>query len=910
MTFKNLSTVMLICAFLIIGSVQAQDYGVADTVRFDIDTLVVNQSRHITVTIVNDYAIHAFDIAMWLEADVGWAIYDSLVWVGRMADPRVLGDRPFPTFIFDATPPDTFAFVGLSGPGSLDLPPGNTAVAELWVTGVDTGRIIAVDGQWPPANRNIFVYDDGGDTEPYMKGDTGVVIDGTPLPEITVEPAVEGIASQLITFDVAANSPVGYPVSLQLSSFAGYDDGAVLPQSSPSFNSAADTFNWTPSTSDVGIWRATIEACDSSGGCACADVMVQVAAGNDYLVDFNVSETPTALRYVTLEHVNLDSDAEPELFAGGTGVLYTDMFGTYDNVAGSPMSSLYTFNSNFPRRGYQLAYVNDDDYVDVVMSRFDFEAGEALKVQLGIPGGGFDTTNFSISTIIPRGSEMINYNNDQYLDFVSVGTALIVYNGGESPYFSEGLSTADSSISVNGADFNQDGYDDLAVGSGDFINIYLNNAGSGLTLHTQYQQEFGATDIDITNEGSDFNADGLFDLCVAAPSVGGEYSNIFIYIGDGLGGFTQSLVKRVKGQTVANRIGDINGDGHLDIVYMNATEKIWGILFGDGTGAFPSEQRLIIPAYRPYRVSIADYDLDGDQDIVVGSYNTNIDQETSLFFYENTLNPSGFVRTNMQLNSMNNASIEMTSPSGRVLNTISSTMPSGTYQRRSLDQDSQLDATTSLGVVESGAYSIKAVPQPGAARSETFTIEYSLDGQLYRLAKDASMRLEGYDFAMYPGGASEVLPVTGAFVYSTAPTLSWVGSGEFDIQIATDPAFTSILHSATVSDNSYSVPDPIAAMDTTIVYWRYKLSGQSGYDNLFALNVVPGGSGSCGDMNADGMVNVSDVTFFVAFLFSDGPSPVDSNLADVDSSGRMDISDLTVLISYLFRSGPPMNCPG
>ncbi len=67
-----------------------------------------------------------------------------------------------------------------------------------------------------------------------------------------------------------------------------------------------------------------------------------------------------------------------------------------------------------------------------------------------------------------------------------------------------------------------------------------------------------------------------------------------------------------------------------------------------------------------------------------------------------------------------------------------------------------------------------------------------------------------------------------------------------------------------------------------------------------------------GDMNFDGdhPINISDVTFFVNYLFGDGPAPPCLGEADVQVDGKINVSDLTQLICHLFGDcGPLPPCP-
>jgi hypothetical protein len=55
-----------------------------------------------------------------------------------------------------------------------------------------------------------------------------------------------------------------------------------------------------------------------------------------------------------------------------------------------------------------------------------------------------------------------------------------------------------------------------------------------------------------------------------------------------------------------------------------------------------------------------------------------------------------------------------------------------------------------------------------------------------------------------------------------------------------------------------------------------------------------------GDVNADGQVNITDVTLLINMLIN-GNSPSASDATDVNSDGRTNITDVTTLINYLLN---------
>ncbi len=67
----------------------------------------------------------------------------------------------------------------------------------------------------------------------------------------------------------------------------------------------------------------------------------------------------------------------------------------------------------------------------------------------------------------------------------------------------------------------------------------------------------------------------------------------------------------------------------------------------------------------------------------------------------------------------------------------------------------------------------------------------------------------------------------------------------------------------------------------------------------------------CGDVNTDGIINVSDAVFIINYVFTPGspePHPVCS--ADANGDSQINVSDAVHLINYIFSNGPPpvSNC--
>ena len=64
-----------------------------------------------------------------------------------------------------------------------------------------------------------------------------------------------------------------------------------------------------------------------------------------------------------------------------------------------------------------------------------------------------------------------------------------------------------------------------------------------------------------------------------------------------------------------------------------------------------------------------------------------------------------------------------------------------------------------------------------------------------------------------------------------------------------------------------------------------------------------------GDADGNDSINISDVTFLIAMIFSAGPLPVPQTLGDANCDSSVNIADVTFLINMIFAGGPlPCEC--
>ncbi|HEY0279716.1 MAG TPA: VCBS repeat-containing protein [Solirubrobacterales bacterium] len=120
----------------------------------------------------------------------------------------------------------------------------------------------------------------------------------------------------------------------------------------------------------------------------------------------------------------------------------------------------------------------------------------------------------------------------------------------------------------------------------------------------------------------DLNGDGHPDLVTANAGSG----NVSVLLGTGTGSFGAATNFGVGSEPTSVAIGDLNGDGHPDLVVANQFSRNVSVLLGTGTGSFGAATNIPV-GNSPDSVAIGDLNGDGHPDLVVangGSGNVSV----------------------------------------------------------------------------------------------------------------------------------------------------------------------------------------------------------------------------------------------------------------------------------------------
>jgi len=287
--------------------------------------------------------------------------------------------------------------------------------------------------------------------------------------------------------------------------------------------------------------------------------------------------------------------------------------------------------------------------------------------------GQFETRSNSTISQSPVSVAVADFNHDGKLDLAVAasyyGQVAILLGNGDGTFQSAVYYNIDNQTlslsSITVADFNRDGNTDIAVADqfGSNISVLLGNGDGTFQSPSRWPlngepifvvtgdfnndqipdiatvEEFGCNCISIllgNGDGTfespkdttptvpplsisvgDLNHDGLLDVA----SVGGATGELTVLLGNGDGTFSIGLTYSAGTNPNSAAIADFNNDRKLDVAVADGIGGALTVFLGNGDGTF--QPGVSYPANFPASIHAADFNGDGNKDLVVGNGTTN-----------------------------------------------------------------------------------------------------------------------------------------------------------------------------------------------------------------------------------------------------------------------------------------------
>jgi hypothetical protein len=126
---------------------------------------------------------------------------------------------------------------------------------------------------------------------------------------------------------------------------------------------------------------------------------------------------------------------------------------------------------------------------------------------------------------------------------------------------------------------------------------------------------------------------------------GNDIGRLAFYGGLGNGDYQQKIIEAIPG-SIALDVHDFNGDGYMDILYVNGDnfdhsqilKPYHGIRIFENDGENRFERKYFYPVYGAAKAQAHDFDLDGDLDLIVAANFADLknNPERGIMYFECT----------------------------------------------------------------------------------------------------------------------------------------------------------------------------------------------------------------------------------------------------------------------------------
>ncbi|WP_026710762.1 FG-GAP repeat domain-containing protein [Flavobacterium filum] len=336
---------------------------------------------------------------------------------------------------------------------------------------------------------------------------------------------------------------------------------------------------------------------------------------NSIIIDNNISDP------FQVKAVDFDYDGLLDVVIS----TYTnDKIGWYKNNNGIFSSLLLITNNIFNPKEFVVEDINNDDIYEIISSSYELNNSSRQKLSIFKKNdvGIFkeNIINFYFSN--GRTAKIADLNNDGMNDVISaLGSVVWNKNLGNNVFSSQKLISSNiMTLSVHDleiSDINNDNFLDVICVNNFGLEVYKNNGDETFDLVLSLPLTIVAGDIEVV----DINNDGNKDIILSYHYIN---TNLIKLVNSGNFNFQplENILSPLSGNSLYKiKCGDLDNDGHIDIVIISNEYSRINWLKNDGIGNF--NNYLIQNSISLNNIDLADIDNDNDLDIISSSYSGN-----------------------------------------------------------------------------------------------------------------------------------------------------------------------------------------------------------------------------------------------------------------------------------------------
>jgi hypothetical protein len=357
--------------------------------------------------------------------------------------------------------------------------------------------------------------------------------------------------------------------------------------------------------------------------------VVRVCLGNgdgtfQSAVGYRFPEVPTQVSFMALGDLDGDGDIDIAAITDKSwdrklSVLLNNGDGTFKNGESHYAGS----KPNFAGGGLVMGdFDGDGDLDTVTTSHTGYYDSSNISVLINTGHGNFQSTVNYKTEDFPDSLALSDLDGDGDLDVAvacSDGTISVHMNNGDGTLQDAATYQAgsgDQSLALG--DVDGDGDPDAVVANIGSVSVLINNGYGNFQIPVVYPNEnTGGAGEGLSVMLGDLDGDGDLDLAGTFDRWYGDSDYIYVLLNKGEGTFQYATSYRVGVDAEAVALGDLDGDGSIDIATLTWDSANVPVLLGHGDGTFQDPAYYGVGGRQPPALAIGDVDGDGDLDLAV-----------------------------------------------------------------------------------------------------------------------------------------------------------------------------------------------------------------------------------------------------------------------------------------------------